>query len=586
MTYSPLSGTWEDSTDGAQPSPTAIPLSAQTMQHIEAGLIDHETRVAGLEAGGTGTGADLYPVTISAGVTITPDVTGVTPWPTDRAFGLVLTQDSTGGHPVTYAAGVSGIEDGPLPEVRTGASESTLLVVTRVGAGWWIGRAGQGSSSGASFAAPTITIDSTTSDSVTSSVAAVAGATAYRYRIDGGTVELMGSTRTKTTSGLGAAHAGSVEWSAGDGTTWSSWAIAAYSTDELAAANPVMRMSDTAAKPATEGGDATAGWSYTAGASVRAELDCIYGIPGSGTGYYDIKIGTPTAGTGFWLQASSGAEWNHGSSGLTTWGIKIQSGVWFNGNIGDSTGVGSAITAAAGQIVRVQRTATTVDVLVSSDDGGSFTSIGSYSHTGTEPLFLACNLGAGGSLVWVKGYGVTRWGSATIDVMRATITGTGITETGDATGWSYAMSATTGYLHSGALAIPASSKGAWEWAIGGTLATTGGPTIGIRADTTQGGWSGRSGSKAMVVIGASGAVSDGYAGADYASSGPAARAGDLFAVVRSTSYLNPLHCSATRPNRWIKMQVLASASASPLYLTADSPSPSTGTLVAPQRYLP
>ena len=81
--------------------------------------------------------------TVTAPLVIAPGMAGtVTPWPTDRTISLLLTQDGVGGHTITYDESLTGIEGGPLPSVRTGPGESTLLILVPVGGGWWVGRAG------------------------------------------------------------------------------------------------------------------------------------------------------------------------------------------------------------------------------------------------------------------------------------------------------------------------------------------------------------------------------------------------------------------------------------------------------------
>lgn len=405
--------------------------------------------------------------TLTSNATITPTFTGA-PFPcTVAAFVF------TAGYTLTWGG-----------KLITGIGESCVIAV-------WDGSVAHYPTSTAGSGStvpdtPAVAMTAWTSTSITISYSTTTtGIVGWQYRLDGGPPAALDGTSPDTITGLSPSSTGTVQVRCTkDGSTYSAWGTSTYSTSAPPAI--ITTLSWTDANPAAASGDSSA-WTYTVGAGAFGSLNSVEAIPPGQDGQFDIKMGTPLGGGGFYLYPSY--CFGTPASNTTDTGLAWYSNKYRIGPIATTAGTVTSITPLANDILRLKKVGLTVEYWLSIDSGTNFVQLGASTLTrNDQPYFLSAWLPANQVVTWVKATSTKRWGvkTATNAALDMAITGSGITKTGDATaGYSYAMSATgTGYANASGQGF---TRAAVEFSITGMGSGVEGGSWGAKRNTAGGG---------------------------------------------------------------------------------------------------
>lgn len=441
-------------------------------------------------------------------------------------------------------------------------------------------------------ATPTVIVESTTTDSITVGYSSTtSGITAWQYRLNAGTAGALDGTTPDTLAGV-TVSSGTVEVRCSvDGTTWSPWGSALYAL-QAATSGRYVRASDSVANPyATESGDLTTGYTYTAPAGAFAGLSAPDWLPLGASGAFEFEIVTaPTGGNFIESYLTSTVSFPEGQSNasLHSKTTRATATTWF----ADGPITNTGIPVAAGDILRLEYDATAKMLIakVSKDARASWAQVGSYAYDGSSrPQRLVIEVGAGCSIRKIFAENAARWGGTQSTVVAPVLSAgaTGFTvQSGGA-----AMSNTTGWMNS-ASAVTLATGGAYEMTVSGLTAGIPGPIVTLNKNQAAGGSTGKTDSAKSVAylqVNADGTVSSGNPWSTFAPSSVALGAGGGIAFVIDPSMPYGRLLISPDGGRW-RSATTATSGASPagtatdLYLGADAPAGASGTLANIRRY--
>lgn len=231
-------------------------------------------------------------------------------------------------------------------------------------------------------------ISGVTTTTATATWAAVATATGYNVRVNGGTSTDVGNVLTYQATGLPSSTAGTIEVQAYNAAGTSAWASAGFTT--ATPAPVVIRLTKNDAT-ATETGDATAGWNYAFAATpynkgAYSTLSLAAGVDG----FVEYTIAGTAAGTVQPIVSFNTAAGTAGNPNAIN-GVQIQTSDLKYVSTQNNAAWISTTTAANGDRVRFGRTGLTYWTRYSRDGGATWTDLRSWTAASAVRVYVQIN---------------------------------------------------------------------------------------------------------------------------------------------------------------------------------------------------
>lgn len=326
--------------------------------------------------------------------------------PPEGTRGLIITDTSV----VTIPAGTTA--DNLAAYYNSGASAITVAGVALAAgshavwawvSGAWVLLASGAGTTPPALGAPTVAVESVTDTTITVSYSTTAtGVTAWQYRLDGGEAAALDGASPDVIGGFLPRQTGAVEARfTVDGTSWSPWGIAAYTTSSdlvFAQLRSYPYDSVTTITGTLETGIAASSTGVTL---LTTSSQARVGATGYGA---QAKITAGPATTTFRLSQPSAGS---GGTNIAAKAMTVTGGKYY---VTDPA-FPSAVVAEIGDVLWAKYTGSAVEYSVSKDDGATWLVIGSSAVATTPTMPVAPVLGINGSVAWLKTHGMSaRWG--------------------------------------------------------------------------------------------------------------------------------------------------------------------------------